>query len=198
MVKLKGIDVAIISQFDIHKLPEYRFDAMSSPELQPLYPKSGGCRSKAPTTALASCYVPFLAGSQIWFEYSIDGPHADEAAYFFKLTVNGKIVTSWDCTAQHGFHGKTVYNLALEGFDEDTGIPMIKRQALTFNAASSDEPSTNLMEDYIEIRVYRIEHRQRLELGTVPKSAIRGNNHGIAETGTLRYDLSIVVVMELN
>lgn len=186
MVKLKGIDIAIISQFDIHRLPEYHSIMMPSPDLQPLTPKFFGEKVKGSPSALASCYVPMLAGSQIWFEYSIEGPHAPEASYFFKLIVNGKVITSWDCTAKHGYHGKMMYNLAYEGTNEDTAVPVIKREALRFTSETGDNPSMNQTEDYVEIRVHRIEHRQKMEIGVVKKSMVRGN-HSISEKEKLWY-----------
>jgi hypothetical protein len=172
MVKFRGIDVSIISQFDICKLPEFRLRHQSpSPTLN-----ADGSRSPA-SQALASCYVPVYPGSQIWFEYCIDGPHPPGAAYFFKFHLDGKLVTSWDCTEKHDYHGKMMYNLSVqtEGF---SGEEAFVRQALKF--ASDLEPeteSTTSDKNVAEIRVYRVEHRKRIRDIGIELAAMRVSDH---------------------
>ena len=168
MVKFRGIDVTIVSQFDIRKLPEFKpresDDAINHNE--------PALRSN--DNSIASCYTPLYPGSQIWFEYSIDGPHPPQAAYFFKLLHNGQTVTSWDCTAKHGYHGKTTYNIQYIGNDNFTGMPLVKRQAFKFSPQSLKE--VGAFDDCIEVRVHRIEHRQKvpLEESNVPYGHISG------------------------
>jgi hypothetical protein len=87
MVKFRGIEISIVSQFDIRKIPE--FVAMSNRD--PFAPDD---------KATASCYVPIYPGSQLWFEYSLDGPHPPNASYLFKILHNSRFVTSFDCTAK--------------------------------------------------------------------------------------------------
>lgn len=78
MVKFRGIHISVISQIDARPLPEYStahaFDA-------------SGCA--------VACYLPIYLGSQIWFEYSVEGPHPQNAMYLFKLFMDGRLVTSW-------------------------------------------------------------------------------------------------------
>jgi hypothetical protein len=158
MVKFRGIEVSIISQVDICRLPEYLYPPTALPLNDSLLPPS------SPQYPVASCYVPIYPGSQIWLEYTIEGPHPPGAAYFFKLLVNGKEVTAWDCTSKHGFHGKMMYTLVHEGQDAVTGKSAIRRQALKFGdeLARSEQDPTVFPDDCIQINVHRIEHRQRL------------------------------------
>jgi hypothetical protein len=151
MVKFQGIEISIISQFDIRKLPEFPFSADANHS--PLPHRSN------PT---ASCFVPIYPGSQIWFEYCIDGPHPPNAAYFFKFLLNGKVITKWDCTEKHDFHGKMMYNLSSEGLGVLGGSNSVVRQALKFGSLTNGETSNNQTENVIEIRVHRILQRKRV------------------------------------
>ena len=91
MVKWRGIEIAIVSQFDIRRLPEFRVPSNNDPFESSPPPNE---------TSVASCYVPIYPGSQIWFEYSIEGPHPPKASYFFKIFHNETLLTSFDCTAK--------------------------------------------------------------------------------------------------
>ena len=145
MVKFRGIEINVISQFDICKLPE--FAATTSAHADPFQV------APQPSYPTATCCVPIYPGSQIWFEYTVGGPHPTGAIYFFKLIVNDVVVTSWDCTANQGFHGKMMYNLVSEG------KRMIKRQALRFG----DGIGNGQGEDVVQINVYRVEKRVRIK-----------------------------------
>ena len=162
MVKFRGIEICIISQFDICKLPEFQSPTPSS-SADPFHmdDDKSHCSPALPYPT-TSCYVPIYSGSQIWFEYAVEGPHPPNAAYFFKLFVNGNAVTAWDCTAKHGFHGKMMYNLVNEGPGPTTGQPMVRRQALRFGDGLEDRERSGLDNDLIQINVYRIEHRKRM------------------------------------
>ncbi|KAK6382203.1 hypothetical protein LTS17_004090 [Exophiala oligosperma] len=164
MVKFRGIEICMISQFDIRKLPEFKYNSPSQPadpfqvdQQQPQKPSD----SAFPT---ASCHVPIYPGCQVWFEYTVDGPHPPGAAYFFKLLVNGRMVISWDCTGKHDFHGKMMYNLVNEGDDAVTGENLVRREAFRFGDGleDRDRDRTDLDDDMIQINVYRVEHRKRL------------------------------------
>ena len=194
MVKFRDIEICIISQFDICKLPEFKYPR-SPTSNDPFEPNN---LHKAPSPPLppfptASCYVPIYPSSQIWFEYTVDGPHPPGAAYFFKLIINGKVITSWDCTAKHGFHGKMVYNLVSEGIDPETECAVLKRQALRFGDGLEYNVRGRWDEDLILISVHRIEHRRRVReleqgIGRVDvKSAkadgLRLTDSGVTEPG---------------
>ncbi|KAK5359338.1 hypothetical protein LTR11_010522 [Exophiala xenobiotica] len=191
MVKYRGIEICIISQFDVCRLPEFRYP--SSPQPEDPFQVDGKTHSPSSTAyPTASCHVPIYPGSQIWFEYAIDGPHPPEAAYFFKLSINGKAITAWDCTARHGFHGKMMYNLLNEGPDPVTGEGLVRRQALRFGDGIENR-DRELDDDLIQINVYRIEHRKRirdLQLGlgavainTTSAEGLRLTNSGLLEPG---------------
>jgi hypothetical protein len=150
MVKFRGVEINVISQFDICKLPEYA--ATTSNDTDPFLIANRSENHSAPSYPTATCYIPIYPGSQIWFEYTIDGPHPAGASYFFKLFVNGATITSWDCTARHGFHGKMMYNLVHEGSGQ------VKRQALKFGDGIGDGQG----EDVVRFHVHRIERRVRV------------------------------------
>ncbi|EXJ92497.1 hypothetical protein A1O3_01049 [Capronia epimyces CBS 606.96] len=192
MVKFRGIEVCIISQFDICRLPEFRYPKPYQPA-DPFQVQGQGSHAPEEATSspspTASCYVPVYPGSQIWFEYTIDGPHPPGAAYFFKMFLNGRAITAWDCTAKHGFHGKMMYNLVPGGVDPMTGETGVRRQALKFGAGSEERAGGGLQGDLIQINVHRIEHRKRIRdlqhgLGSVD---INSNNavglRGLLEPG---------------
>ena len=161
MVKFRGIEISIVSQFDIRKLPEFRRRQQSP--LPPSDPRAANSPHSVSSKAIASCYVPIYPGSQIWFEYCIDGPHPPGAAYFFKLLLDGKVITSWDCTEKHDYHGKMMYNLSCEANHPEFGGGInVARQALKFASEIEEEVEPNREKDIIEIRIHRIEHRQRI------------------------------------
>jgi hypothetical protein len=81
----------MVSQFDIRRLPELVAPSDRDPFESSLPPDD---------KAIASCYIPIYPGSQLWFEYNLDGPHPPNASYLFKMLHNGKLVTSFDCTAK--------------------------------------------------------------------------------------------------
>ncbi len=166
MVKFRGIEVNVVSQFDIRKIPEFSPRKSNDPF------HNDGPTLRSDDNSVASCYVPIYPGSQIWLEYSIDAPHPPDAAYFFKMVHNGQFVTSWDCTAKHGYHGKMAYNLQYLGNDNITGLPLVKRQAFKFSPR--DRKNVGPFDDCIEVRVHRIEHRQRISLDSalITKSII--------------------------
>lgn len=152
MVKFRGIEINVISQFDICKLPEFAATTTSS-HGDPFQNASYGNTTSSPSYPTAICSVPIYPGSQIWFEYTVDGPHPVGAVYFFKLIINDMVVTSWDCTAKHGFHGKMMYNLVSEG------NRIVNRQALRFGDGIGDGHGA----DVVQINVYRVEKRVRVK-----------------------------------
>ncbi|KIW35095.1 uncharacterized protein PV07_01815 [Cladophialophora immunda] len=181
MVKFRGIEICVISQFDICKLPEFQYGKPSRPK-DPFQLNTQHDDTPSSPYPTAACFVPIYPGSQIWFEYTIDGPHPPEAAWFFKLFINGKVVTSWDCTAKHGFHGKMMYNLVSEGVDPDTGQAIVKTQALRFGDGLEDRERGGGDEDMIQINVHRIEHKRRirdLEPGLGQVNSVSDNADGL-------------------
>ena len=171
MVKFRGIEVNVVSQLDIRKIPEF------SPR-QPNDPfHREGPRLRSEDNSVASCYIPVYPGSQIWLEYSIDAPHPPDASYFFKMIHNAQVVTSWDCTARHCYHGKLAYNLQYIGDDNINGMPLVRRQA--FNFSPRVRKDVGPFDDCIEVRVHRIKHWQRVPLDSklITKSVIPESNH---------------------
>ncbi|EXJ85571.1 hypothetical protein A1O1_05936 [Capronia coronata CBS 617.96] len=214
MVKLRGIEICIISQFDICRIPEFRYPRPYQAPADPFQVRdTDSAREETKTTAsafsypTASCYVPVYPGSQIWFEYTVDGPHPPGAAYFFKLYLNNKVVTAWDCTAKHGFHGKMMYNLVVDGDGGDpaAGELGVRRLALRFGdgvvgQAGHDVSKTGKgvdrhtrdgwQEDVIQINVHRIEHRRRVRdlqpgLGFVDVNGNQGDGLRLTDSGLL-------------
>ena len=155
MVSFKGIGVHLVSQFDNQVIPEYRPRESDDPSDKHnnfnLVNKNG-----------VSCYIPTLPGSQVHFAYDIEGPHPAQASYFFKLRHNDQIVTNWDCTSEHEYKGKVGYNIEYVGKDLSNGLPLVKRRAFKF--AHKARESIGPLDDYLELRIYRVEHRQRVPL----------------------------------
>lgn len=150
MVKNRGIEISIISQFDIRRLPELQGPAPTT--------KVENGKSK---DNLVSCYVPVYPGSQIWFEYTIEPPHPPNAIYFFKLLINGQTITSWDSTEKQGYHGKTMYGLQRVPARGRGGMELQQRGFQFCDQDESDVLSQG-SDDCIEIRVHRVEHRRRV------------------------------------
>ena len=80
MPDLRGINVHAVSHIDAGRLPEY-----------------GTAQAFDSDESSTACYIPTIPGAQLWFEYSIDGPHPPDAAYFFKMLMNAQFVTGWVC-----------------------------------------------------------------------------------------------------
>ncbi|RMZ80066.1 hypothetical protein DV737_g3136, partial [Chaetothyriales sp. CBS 132003] len=151
MVKCRGIEVSIISQFDVRSLPEFPCRQTASP---------CGRQLDRAQSATVSCYVPIYPGSQIWFEYSIDGPHPPKASYFFKLLFNERVITSFGCGPENSYQGKMMYNLVAQGRDTLLGGIPIVRQALFFS--NTVQHGHGRKEDVIEARIHRVQHRKRI------------------------------------
>lgn len=163
--------MSMISQHGIRKLPEYEPPIPADPF------RMDGPTLRSERDSVASCYVPSFSGSQIWFDYAIENPHPPNAQYFFKLLRNGEVFTSWDCTAKHGYQGRTTFGLKFLGTHPQTGQPIVERQAFRF----STEPAGHVdpFDDCIEVRVHRIEHRARLPLDAAnirTDEAVAGQN----------------------
>jgi hypothetical protein len=161
----------MISQHGIRKIPEY--DPPISVDSSPL----DGPVLRSENGSVASCYVLTSPGSQIWFDYYVENPHPPDAQYFFKLLRNGEVCTSWDCTAKYKYQGRTTYALKYLGTHPQTGQPVIERQAFCFSTKSPSPVGP--FDDCIEIRVHRIDHRERipLEVATVNvKDVLAGGN----------------------
>lgn len=78
MVRYRGVNINVVSQLDVQRLPEY-----------------STARSFDARGRIAACYIPIQAGAQICLEYSLDSPQPEKAAYFFKLLIDGQVATSW-------------------------------------------------------------------------------------------------------
>ena len=87
MVSFKGINVSIASSKDAGRAREYNI----SPEIDHTY------------GLVTTCHVPLLSGTQMWIEYSIDGPHPPGALYLFKLLIGDHNVSSWVCARSAKF-----------------------------------------------------------------------------------------------
>ncbi len=156
MVQYRGISISMISQHSIRKLPEYRRFISADPS------SIDGHSIPFEKDSGVSCYVPSYPGTHVWFDYSIENPHPPNAQYFFKLLHNGKSFTSWDCTAKHDYQGRTTFGLKYLGTHPQTGLPVVERQAFRFPNESSSQVGP--FDNCIELRVHRIEHRERLPL----------------------------------
>jgi len=82
-MKLRGISIHAVSQIEARRLLEY-----------------GTAQAFGIVEPVAACYIATIPGAQIWFEYSIDGPHPPNAMYLFKLLLNGQNITTWVRTVE--------------------------------------------------------------------------------------------------
>ncbi|KAK5106631.1 hypothetical protein LTS08_000752 [Lithohypha guttulata] len=143
MVKFRGVNVHIVSQFEAVRLPEY-----------------GTTQGVENGQHIVAHYVPIHTGAQIWFEYSIDGPHPPNAMYLLKLFINGENITNWDCTTKHDYHGKAMCSLQTIEYGS------FKQRAVLQNVFmfSSEEQSAspNTKDHNFEIRVHRVQQRRRV------------------------------------
>ena len=171
MVNYRGISVSMISQHGVGKLPEYQPPTSTGPF------RIDGATPGSERDSIATCYVPSYPGAQVWFDYSVDNPHPPNAQYFFKLLHNGEVFTSWDCTSKYDYRGRTTFGLKYLGDHPQTGHPVVERQAFRF----STEPArySGPVDNCVELRVHRIEHRVRTPLetdSTRPKETVAGQN----------------------
>jgi hypothetical protein len=162
MVKIRGISVSMILQHEIRKVPEYDPPTLDDPF------RIDGPTLRSVDESIASCYVPILNGSQIWFDYSIDTPHPPNAQYFFKLLRNGELLTSWDCTAKHDYQGRTTHGLKYIGVHPHTGQSIVRRQDFIFS--TQETGLVGPFDNCVEVRVHRIDHRARVTLDSMPQS----------------------------
>ncbi|KAK5950519.1 hypothetical protein OHC33_008462 [Knufia fluminis] len=174
MLNFRGINVHAVSQIEARRLPEY--NTAQAVDANPV----------------AACYIPTIPGAQIWFEYSIDGPHPPNAMYLFKLFIDGRHVTTWDCTAKHTYHGKVAYSLHVVKSGHYGGRAVVQNSLMFSVPEGRQSPATR--DDCIEIRVHRIQKRRRirqLALDTpIPKHlqersqrAVRLADAGLIEPG---------------
>lgn len=159
MLNFRGINVHAVSQIEARRLPEY--NTAQAVDANPV----------------AACYIPTIPGAQIWFEYSIDGPHPPNAMYLFKLFIDGRHVTTWvrlfltavseciftalqDCTAKHTYHGKVAYSLHVVKSGHYGGRAVVQNSLMFSVPEGRQSPATR--DDCIEIRVHRIQKRRRI------------------------------------
>lgn len=91
-------------------------------------------------------------------------------------------MTTWDCTEKHDYHGKAMYNIICDKMEEETGQPHMVRQALAFSGVTDEHAEPDSQADVAEIRVYRIEHRQRdrqLEAGAGSNMVVNKSKNNI-------------------
>ena len=224
MVKFRGIDLSIVSQFDIRKLPEFSvpghllserspnppslpavsthgledpFTCTSTTKVRPsaqeisqsvdnaqprklpdLPQSQSRPRPQIPSSAIARCFVPTYPGSQIWFEYSIAGPHPPHAMYYFKLLNNGVEVVSWDVGEKHGWAGSMSY--ALDVCDDGNGNRRVggrdvRRVGLRFKEGVGEHVLGTRLgreDDCMEIRVHRVDRRRRIGFGDMEANGL--------------------------
>lgn len=140
MVSFKGINVRVISQIEARRLSEY----VSIADIG--------------TDTATTCYVPIYPGAQVWLDYWIDQPHAPGSAWLFKLFINRKHVTSWDCTAKDQYCGKVAYSLHTAPYGL-YGQHQAMQNSFRFGSNSTDLGASLAL---IELRVHRIAKRQRI------------------------------------
>jgi hypothetical protein len=79
MVKFRGIEISIVSQFDIRKLPEFKMADKSRED--PFTERDVSKDSQA----VASCFIPIYAGSQSKSHVSVASGEALTAASLVRV-----------------------------------------------------------------------------------------------------------------
>lgn len=192
MVTSHGIRIALRSQYDIRRIPEYSLPnahATRGKSLPLHIPMSrlntksshsssaNGAHDVSHPSPVAEVYIPLLAGSQFWIVYNIEtlqDPLTNVNYYFFKLFAQGRCVLSWGVGEQDGWRGKTVFGL-YDGGEDWRGRKMVERHGLHFGSEDGGE-------GFFELKVYRCRARKR-----VANAASSVNDVSVSHASSLRY-----------
>ncbi len=155
MPTYRSITTTLVSQFDILVIPEYE------PPKTPIDPFLN-----APTLinydhSLVSVYIPTYPSSQFWLSYSISPPYPPKMLYYFKLYIDGRHVVSWGCGEEDGYEGKTMFGLFDAG-PTNSKHPQIERRVLCFGAEHGHGLTSNNLNDFVEVKVFRSKGRKRI------------------------------------
>lgn len=140
MPTYRSINVALHSQFDMERIPEYHAPLVND------------------AASTCSVYVPALPGSQFCISYSVTPPVPEGHYFLFKLYMDGEHVVSWSTAKENAWMGKAVFAL----FDAGNG-KTLERRVLCFSAPDKDAVAKD---GSVEIRVHRASGRKRVERET--------------------------------
>lgn len=155
MPTYRSINIALHSQFDIERIPEYH------PPLSPFaLPSDHPAIAPLVDDATATCsvYVPVLSGSQFWISYSVSPPVPEGHYFLFKLCIDGENIVSWSTGKEDAWMGKTMFGL----FDAGIG-KTVEKKVLCFSAPDKEG---QVKEGSVEVRVHRASGRKRVERET--------------------------------
>lgn len=146
MPKSQGIRIALVSQYDAKRIPEYHLADQKPSE----------------TSNAVDAIIPIYSCSQFWIRYSCRPPPKESNIrfFYFKLYVAGKFQVAWGCGAQDEWKGVTVFIPVEvrtgETLEEGRAPP---RQKLGLFFAREGEVSGS--DPSFEIRVFRAKARKR-------------------------------------
>ncbi|KAG9245191.1 hypothetical protein BJ878DRAFT_31551 [Calycina marina] len=180
----KGIKLTIVSQYELKVHTELPHPDSSSqfthratlrdsnvfPQLDPRPATMG--ESKADKIlgreeSSISCYIPSLAGARFWLRYSIEEAAAIKSSYYyFKLFMNGRLITSWGTNTKTGSNGQVMramfdpserWNYLHDGIVyKNNGTEC---RPFFFNNQEAQSPARD--GGLIEVRIYRAFGRRR-------------------------------------
>lgn len=156
MPSYRTITLALISQYDAMTIPEF------APPSTPADPFTVSPKLVSPDHACVSVYIPTYPCSQFWLTYSVSPPWPPGLFYYFKLYINGNMITNWGCGEGDGYKGKTMFGLyqAMKG---SIKLPDVERRALVFGPpAQGQDCIPDSLDDVMEVKVFRSNGRKSI------------------------------------
>ncbi|ROW06148.1 hypothetical protein VMCG_04680 [Cytospora schulzeri] len=179
MPSSQDIEVSILAQPDIGRLPEYPYPDGSQASIHLRAPNdTAGDKStqtahiidstrltKAKSTV--SVYIPSVPGAQFWINYVVEKEPTPPCHLFFKLYMNGRHITSWGIDPRIKNEGrveKALYEPSARWDHEDNGTVMKQNgiEARYFHFLCGQQEKC-VAEDggLIEVQVFRAKGRKR-------------------------------------
>lgn len=176
MPDFRGISVALHSQYDCHRLPEF-----PPPPASPIQPRFTHLESNADTvvptstTNVAEVLVPIYPASRFWIEHTtLDPTPMSEATRFlyFKLIVAGRCVLSWGVSQAQDWTGRVMFGICRGELHFDSRR-VLEREAFFFPRVEDGEE----FDGGLEVRVFRSSGRRKEKVNgeDLPKVGLDGD-----------------------
>ncbi|KAI3396122.1 hypothetical protein diail_453 [Diaporthe ilicicola] len=167
MPSFRGIDVSVLAESEVGKLPEYPHPEGSSVYLRHLGNDDQDTKRVSEVNPTVSVYIPSVPGAQFCINYVVEQEPNPPSHLFFKLFMNGRHITSWGINPQVKRKGrveKALYEPSDRWDREDGGTTMkpdgIEARYFHFVA---DQQEKSVADDggLIEVQVFRARGRKR-------------------------------------
>ncbi|KAJ0116241.1 hypothetical protein J7T55_005187 [Diaporthe amygdali] len=167
MPSFRGINVSILAELEVGKLPEYPHPDGSSVHLGPSDNVHQDPTRVSKVSPTISVYIPSVPGAQFWISYIVEQKPNPPSHLFFKLFMNGRHITSWGINPEVKSKGrveKALYEPSDRWNHEEDGTIMKPDgiEARYFHFVGGQEEKS-VAEDggLIEIQVFRAKGRKR-------------------------------------